>query len=322
MKININRVEPEIPNVPEIDLNQFENEKDHFGTIMRFPFILMKIFGQFHRKKDKIYMKIYCVFVLILMWFYFIQLCFIFEDNLTFTGNFVYKIITFLGSFFLVTISTILFINRFFSSKEEKLINDFNQVYEYHVKKDYQVAFLQKRINFIFILQFLVFILIIFYEIIALFASGDNYLKFHLGPFQKKHWAKNSILLKLLVSISLSYTQLAMAFYLSLFISECFLAYNLLNTFNKNFKEFIQKEITAADESIYLQENKYVGNSCLNCKKKYYYEVQLEYFRVWHFKLSVFVRSLNANLNLIIAIVFSYFQRRYSSNDLFYVRLE
>ena len=306
MKIKINRVEAEIPNGTKIDLNQFENEKDHYATIMRFPFILMKIFGQFHRKKDNIYMKIYCVFVLILNWFSFIRICFIFEDNLTFTGNFAYKIINFLIFFLLSVMSTIFFINRHFNSNEEKLISDFNQVYEYHVNIDYQIAYLRKRINFIFILPFLVFILVAIYQIIALFVSGEvnDSAKFHLGPFAKKDWAKNSIPLKLLVSLSLFSTNLAPAFGTSLFISECFLTYNLLNTFNKNFKEFTQKEITAADQSTYLHENENVQNSCIKCENKLYNEALLEYFRVWHFKLSVFVRSLNANLNIIIAFVF------------------
>ena len=72
--------------------DQEEDKIDCFSKIMSFPIILMKIFGLFHHKNDKIYMKIYCIIVLIILWFNFIRLFFNFDSKLALTGIFAFKV--------------------------------------------------------------------------------------------------------------------------------------------------------------------------------------------------------------------------------------
>ena len=92
-------------------------------------------------------MKMNCIFILLIFWFNSLRISFIFGDNLTSTGYFAFKVFYFLSH----VIFAIFCFNRFYNSKEEQVMNNFNQVFEYHVNNDNDIAYLRKRINFFFI---------------------------------------------------------------------------------------------------------------------------------------------------------------------------
>ena len=125
----MSRVQVVLPMETVDQSDQEENKIDYFSKIMSFPIILMKIFGLFHHKNDKIYMKIYCIIVLIILWFNFIRLLFNFDSKLALTEIFTFKLLNVLWYFFNAKTQTILLTKRLFTSCEQKLINDFNKLF-------------------------------------------------------------------------------------------------------------------------------------------------------------------------------------------------
>ena len=167
-------------------------------------------------------------------------------------------------------------------------------------------AFFRKIANFTFIFQTVFIVLNWLLTCFSLFGSDYFYnsVKIYLAPFSHEPWPKESVLLKLFVLLCILFDHLSCAFFYCFFISKCAFTYILLNNFNKKFKEFVQKGIIVSDDSAFLTETKHLENSSLNDQKLYFSERRLEYFRVWHFKLSLLVRSLNANYNINLGFNF------------------
>ena len=281
-----------------------KNTDDYFHKIMHLPIILMKLFGVFHHKKDKMFMKVYCIFVLVILWFNFIRLFFNFKGKIELTGNFVYKITNILWYFRCASTQTVLFINRSCNSKEEKMIKQLNLLFEYHDNNHKQLKCLRKKINLIFI----IFTFASFFEWILNFYSffGSNFftisVEILLAPFQNEKWAKESIPLKIFFSFCILFDVFTFSYGFGLFLADCMITLNLVQSFNKKFKEFIQTGVIVSDDSFLLHRDKQIGSSCLH--ENYFTEENFEYFRIWHLKLTVLVKKLNSLFHIILAFAF------------------
>ena len=290
-------------NVP----NGLENKNDYYSKIVRLPIFLMKVSGLFHQKKDKIYLKTYCGFVLMILWFNFIRLLFIFENNERLTGDLAFKVAAVTWHLLCAITQTVLFIYRFYTSKEEKMINEINLLFEYHLNQNKEIANLRKIMNYILIICLFPSILFWVENCLGIFATDLIYKSFRvcLSPFSKENWAIDCITLKIFSSFCLIYNYLNTAFFIFYFISNCFITYKLANKFNEKFKLFIKIGVIVFNSDTFLNQNFFTSlQPSSNTYKQYFSEVKLEFFRIWHLKLMVLVRSLDDVYNVILALHF------------------
>ena len=225
-----------------------------YSDIMKYPIILMKIFGIHHDKRGSLIQKIYCVIVLVILWLNSIKTLSSFEifygKNSKFTANFVSKTGFFISSLTSALNITILYLNNDITRRENKFINELNDLFEYNSKNlNKKIKTLKNRINIIFLTAFLIatlntiacFISFFFYEH---FLSAFSAL---LLPFNES--ISNNLFYRLVMAFIGGYSSFSWSLSIAYFASHCRIITFHLNYYNKEFKTFIKNNIVTSKYS-------------------------------------------------------------------------
>jgi hypothetical protein len=254
------------------------------SRIMRHPNIFLRIFGFYHEKSDKIFVKAYCIFIISIIWLnslrYIFSLNFIYGHNDdVFSVEFLYKVIYITSPPLFATYSTIIFINQEFNDREKKLSNELNSLFKFVKDDETLIRKLSEKIKIVFLLSITIAIIQCFGFIRSLFffqnlsQTERELFKIHLSPFHRHEWSQQSIPFKILISIVRSLASIHASFTIAYFISYCKMVTFLFDNFNKKFEAFLLDS-----------ENK------TN-------EMQFDIFRLLHIKLVSVVRKMDVCYN-------------------------
>ena len=278
----------------EIDGMKFNSTSEHFevinSSIMRHPKILLRIFGFYHEKTDKIIVKAYCLFIISLLWInslkYLFSLNIIYGHHEDFLSvEFLYKVIYIINPALFATYSLIIFINQEFNNREKKLLNELNSLFQHVSNGEASIKKLSIMIKIVFFVSITIAIIQSFGFIKAMFLSEHlsqsekELFKIHLSPFHRQGWSKNSFSLKIVISLFRCMSGLHASFTIAYFISYCKMVTFLFDYFNKKFECFLLDSENKTNET------------------------EFENFRLLHLKLVSAVKKMDVCYNQFLGCI-------------------
>lgn len=254
-----------------------------YCDIMKYPIILMRIFGLYHKKKDNWYLKGYSLFIIIILWFSFARFFSLFDfwhgKYESLSAQLVYKIIIILWSFANVMNGTLFFINQEKNSRENQLIIDISfYLHKYSNKK---LKLLKNKIFIYFLIGFFGSGFNSISGIISLFGPDYFYEAFFsfLAPFHKAKWSKHNIPFKIFNNILLSYTSFFWMITICNYLAHCEMIAFIFKNFNQEFRNLVDNKL--------LVSQKIIENN------SYEFEEKFDKLRKKHLKICNIIRQMN-----------------------------
>ena len=255
-----------------------------YCEIMRYPIILMRIFGLYHKNKDRWYVKAYSLFIITIMWLSFARLFSLFDfwfgKHESLSAQLVYKIIFILWCFANVMNGTLFFINQEKNSRENQLILEISFYLDSYSNK--KLRFLKKKIFLYFLIGFFGSGFNSVSGIISLFGPDYFYEAFFsfLAPFHKTTWARHNTPYKVFNNILLSYTSFFWMITICNYLAHCEMIAFIFENFNQEFRNLVNKKV--------LLSQKIVSEDNL-----YELEDKFDQLRKKHLKICKIIRQMN-----------------------------
>ncbi len=307
------------PQSPKYNYDCFEIDKIEIGRtyeeILHVPFKMLRCFGLYHRKTDRLWLKFYSIFYLTTIWLFLFKFFTAFLGESVFSAKMIYKIVTAIWLFTCCSLASILFFNQERSNREASLSEQFNRLLAYEFSSD-KVRKLKKSL----LTKYLIFLFSSFFNSISIFLSlfGPeelfNAFSNFLAPFQSEEWAQESIPYKLFAAIMGSLNSIYMTMTVATFLSHSQILEVLLSNFNEKFAEFNQKSIIESHDHFELANKKPIinknpaqnNNSSENIndkERKIVSENDFERFRIWHLNLASAVKQVDKCYSEFLALI-------------------
>lgn len=230
-------------------------EKSNFSDLefLKYPNILLRIFGLFHRPEDPLVLKIYALTFCFIDWLNLARFISAFE---IFYGRsepllalLILKIISALWYFICAINSTIIYVNQESVCRQRAFITYIHPLLAaLDTKRRHTITKHVYLINILsssFILLNVVVISVSFFGPKVLFSGFQTFL----APFHDSEWAKDSIPYKCLIIVFTVVTTSHFMLSNALYMSHCIIVIHLLCAFNTKFNDFVHDSVLVASEN-------------------------------------------------------------------------
>lgn len=271
--------------------------KDYYAELMKFPLKILRLVGLYHQKSDHLAFKAYCFTIQIVLWFNFVKMLTVFDffwaKSEAFSTKLFMKICFTIWTFVCAILATMIFINQEFKNRESDLQTQINLLYYFYSDKDSKKdRKFSRKITAFFLGSLSLLSINCVFMLLSMFGISSFFpaFAFLLAPYHETEWARESIAFKLFMTfvglIASLYWILTTVYY----VTNCWIVLNFLDDFNERFEKFIKENIIVSNNSqrlnkkvlCSLKENIYFKT----LEKTYTCQEELEYFRIWHLKLS------------------------------------
>lgn len=300
-----------------IDLKEKECDltSSVYDNFIRYPKVILRMVGLYHRKSDRLILKIYRLGCMTLLWINTIR--FILSIDIfrgkkpePFSSNFILKIILFIWSFSVSFNSTIIFYNQEKDSRESKFLDYFYAMLNY---KGNNLKMTKKVVYLMFIVATMIGLLNCIALVAGVFGPEEFFKVFsiYLSPFGDDAWAKESIVYKASISFITCIGPMNWLTALAYFLTHTSLVIMLFENYVFKFKKFVHKSVLTSKDNPKLYREKVLNHERLldeqsvcwdSMRKIYVCENELDNFRQWHLKLSYLVSLLDNCYKEIIAV--------------------
>jgi hypothetical protein len=298
-------------------IKPISNMSNIYEDVIAYPRVLMRLFGIYHDKNDKIVIKMYSILVLLSQWFLFCKFFTVFKKNETFSGELVLKIVTLLWMLVVILDGCFLFINQEMITKENNLVNHFLDLLHF-VKDKYKMKkTIRLKVSITFCIAFCFGLFNSISAIFSLFGPSSFYSAFSglLSPFENIDSNVGLITYKLAITLIFCYFSLSWTLSIAYFVSHCIIMVELLKDFNKSCIDMIENKVFTLDPSEDTDSNNDNDDYskikriylCSNDKKLAASEKEFEFYRLWHLKLCQCVNKLDNCYNLMIAVTITFY---------------
>lgn len=281
-----------------------ETVKDYYNDIMKIPIWILRGLGLYHKKSDNIIIKAYCLLINVILWFTFLKMLTVFDfvkgKSESLSAKLFMKICFTIWSFICAILSTMIFLNQEFKNREKDLETQINLLYHFYsekkIQKDRKFCL---KINLFLILSIVFALFNCIFMFLAMFGIPAFFIAFSplVAPFEDTKFGKTNIPFKFFMTIFgciSSFSWFLTTFY---YISHCYILLRFLQDFNEKFEKFIKQSILVSNKSEKLnkkvtccfKENIYFQT----LEKLFVSEEDLDYYRIWHLKLSNAIRILD-----------------------------
>ncbi|RNA34045.1 odorant gustatory chemosensory receptor 122-like protein [Brachionus plicatilis] len=232
-----------------------------YCNIMKYPQVLMRIVGLFHKKSDKWFLKVYPLLIFIILWLSFARLFSLFEFwygvSESLSAQLAYKIILILWCFVTVASATIFFINQEKHSRENQLIHELSFYLDKYSNK--KIKILKKKILMYFFIGVFGSVFNSISGIISLFGPDYFYEAFSslLAPFHKSTWSRSNVPYKILNNIILSFTSFIWMITICYYLAHCEMIVFIFKNFNQEFRDLVNNKMLVSNKQMNVQENQY-----------------------------------------------------------------
>ena len=319
-KMEFTRQEPQSPkDVIVVEVKEKSPQEDSANSDktptfyqLKYPTMLLRICGLYHRKSDHIALKIYAILLCLIDWSNFARSLSSYSGSDTLSAELFLKII--FSDWLLVVscTSTIIFINHEISDRYDSLMRNIYSIFEMKIVSIREKV-VRKHIYIIYGVTSVFACLNTAGLLVSYFGPKVLYNGFRLflAPFHYSDWAANCVPLKLcfsaLITVTISHWYLPVALYLS----HALVVIELLKSFNSTFENFIKNNIIVPKDSSELEksvptnqeENLFIENK----KKACVCEDSLEKFRLFHLKLAFLVQLLDKCYKEFIAVTILFY---------------
>lgn len=266
--------------------------------LLKFPNILLRIFGLYHRKSDRIVFKIYACTICFINWFNFARMFSVYTISENLSADLVLKIIITFWLFICSFNSSIIFINEELEDRERNLLRNLHSIFELKI-----CTIRQKRLEIIIYIIYAVVYSMAFINFTAIVLSyfGPRVLldgfRLFLAPFHNEEWAVDSIPLKLLALFLTGTTSFHWCLQIGVYLSHTTILIEFLSEFKERFNDFVKESVIVSVNTVQTKHSimtKDDENVFLDLKeKKCVCENKFEQYRMWHLKLCYIVRLLD-----------------------------
>ena len=275
--------------------------------LLKYPNILLRVFGLYHRKSDKLILKAYPVLMCFVDWFNFARMFWLYEISESLSAELVLKIITTFWLFICSFCASILFFNQEKSDREPKLLGNIFSIFELELMYCRQKK-LRNLIYFIYGITFS----IAFSNSVAIVVSffGPKFFydgfKLFLAPFQNSDWAADNVPYKLMIITSFHW-----CLSVGVYLSHTVIIIEIQKGFNEEFNKCVTKCVLVTEDSPYvgkLIQSRDETNIFIEFnEKRCVDENQLDKYRIINLKLAYLVELLdNCYREIIGAMVILY----------------
>lgn len=263
--------------------------------------IILRIIGLYHKKSDRLILKLYTILILILCWTHCFKTLVIFDIFIGKQDDFSAIFILKLGAFGWALISsisgTIIFFNQELSSREKSLIEQYNILLSDQNHKTYCI--IKRKVFIVIIISIIIGSMNVTGLLISLFGPSSFFMAFSflVSPFHRKKSDEISLAYKIFSGIAGCYISFLWTVTLGYFCSHCVLIVMMLRSYNKKFKEFIFDNILAPynsnkiDKPMKLQFEE-INNMNSN-ERIVKSEFEFEKFRLLHLRFCYTIKLLD-----------------------------
>lgn len=278
-----------------IEPNVLQSEKDDTDVILtqilKYPLVLMRIFGLYHKKTDRLICKIYSFCLIAILWVYFGLYLTNFNRIHKLSASLFLVIMTSAWLLSVILISTILFFNQEFDSRQPQLVKELTKNLLADKKSSKIITKLTFKVAFIFSIAILLSISNSLSFCITFFVFEEvNSLENYIAPFQHLKYNTPCRIIFLGILILASFHWLLS---IALFCSHCLILIDLFKSFNKEFGDFIDRHTLVSND--YIQQ--------VESNEKIAYDKDLEVYRCWYLRLILTVGILDKFYKHIIAVI-------------------
>ena len=276
--------------------------------IMKYGNFVMRAFGFYHCKSDKLILKVYPIITLIIVWFNTIRTIscfnFFYNESESFSAELAIKIVSILWLFSCSINITIIFINQLINSREEELIKSINSLLKENEDLNDIVRKSSRCVKIIFTLSLVVGFFNVIVFMVTMLGPKEFRALFivFLAPFHKTEWAVNSIPYKLYSSLLFVFTSLGWTLNVAYYVSQCQIIMEIQKNFNKRMSKFIENNVIIPNcdiETAHLSRS-YPNDS--NESQSFAVEADFEELRVYHLKICNVIKVMDKCYNQFIAL--------------------
>lgn len=275
--------------------------------LLKYPNILLRVFGLYHRKDDPKAFKIYALMFIIIDIINVCRSFTVYSANESLTAEFGLKILFTVWAFMCMSSALIIYINQESQGREPKLLINITNIIEFKITKCRQKT-LRIYVYTAFIIGFSMAVFNILGIMVGFF--GPSFLfkgfKMFLAPFNDVEIIYTNIAYKIFALFLISISSFHWCLSVSLYASHVLILIEMFNSFNRNFKKFVKESIIVDQKSANLEhsvntsqeENVYIEYE----EKKCVCSQTFEKHRILHLKLTYLVQLLDKCYQEFIAI--------------------
>jgi hypothetical protein len=290
-----------ISNIIEIKPKVLDCSGRIYCELVKYPTIYLRFIGLYHQKSDRLLVKLYSIFILIVLWFNFFKTFaaynFVHGQSEGFSATLVLKIITNCWTLSVAFNSTLIYINQETDSREKAILKYVYILLEF---KGNNLKQTRLFLNVLFVIAIAVGLGNSITIFVSMFGPKVLFSAFSvfLAPFQNETWAQESIPYKLLISILYSISGLHWITACAYFLMHATFVIQLLKNFDSKFSRFISDSILVSKDNAALFTVKNIGLDNENVyfetqNKVFICEHQFDDYRLWHLKLAHAVKLLD-----------------------------
>ena len=272
--------------------------------IMKYANSIMRIFGFYHHKSDRLILKVYPIFVLFIMWFNtlrcFSSFNFFYNQSEPFSAELVLKIVTILWLFSCSANTTVIYINQAFSCREAELIKTINTLLEANQDCKRIVDQASRHINLIFLISLAIGFFNQTAFLVSMFGPKEMRSLFILilAPFHRTDWAVESIPFKMFSAFLFIFMSLSWTLNVAYYGSYCQIFIEILKNYNKRMSYFISNHVIIPSNENFPKPD---PNDSIE-KLSFAIEADFEELRLYHLKICNAIKILNKCYNKFIAL--------------------
>ena len=288
--------------VDDIEVNEREEKRDTDKIPkcyqLKYPIMLLRIFGLYHRKSDHIALKIYTIILCLIDWSNLARLLLSYSASENLSAKVFLRIIFTDWLLGVSCSSTLIFINQEISDRYDSFMRHLFSLFEKKVVCIREKV-LRKHIYIIYGIASAIATINTAGLLVSYFGPKILYNGFRLflSPYHYSVEANDSVPLKLVFSALITVTIFHWYLCVAVYLSHVFVVIELFRSFNSTFQDFIKNNIIVSNDSIELEnsvptnqeENVFIENK----KKACVCEDSLEKFRLFHLKLAFLVQLLD-----------------------------
>ena len=285
--------------VDDIELNEREEKGDSDKTPkcyrLKYPIMLLRICGLYHRKSDHIALKIYTIILCLVDWSNLVRLVLSYNISENLSAKVFLRIIFTDWLLGVSCASTLIFINQEISDRYDALMRHLFSLFEMKVVCIREKV-LRKHIYIIYGIASAIATINTAGLLVSYFGPKILYNGFRLflSPYHYSVEANDCVPLKLAFSALITVTIFHWYLCVAVYLSHVLVVIELFRSFNSTFEGFIKNNIIVSKDSSESVSNNQEENVFIESKKKAFVcEDSLEKFRLFHLKLAFLVKLLD-----------------------------